>query len=132
MERQSVNQSSSDNDASMTEWQVERIQRHSVLRDAIYYHVVWKPTWESEDKLQHMLPDIIAWNTCHRYPESIRRPSNQFDPTLEHWSGKVIGRKEVDGLAYYKIQWEATMEPEANLENAKGLVRKYWDTFYKA
>ncbi|KDN60012.1 hypothetical protein CSUB01_08023 [Colletotrichum sublineola] len=131
MKRHSVEQSSSNEDASMTEWQVKRIQGHSVVHGATYYHVVWKPTWESEDKLPHMLPAITAWNVCHGYPECRTTSSDQFYATLEHWSGKVTGRKTVDGRAYYKIQWDATMEPEANLENAESAVSEYWDTWTK-
>ncbi|KAL0929499.1 uncharacterized protein CTRU02_215410 [Colletotrichum truncatum] len=127
MRKQPGDQNKNENGTSATEWEMERIQRHCVVDDTIYYHVIWKPTWESEDRLQHMLPSIIAWNNCHGYPETRRKLVNQLDHTLENWSGEVIGRKNVDGLAHYKIQWDTTIEPEANLENATGLVKGYWN-----
>ncbi|KAK0367461.1 hypothetical protein CLIM01_15182 [Colletotrichum limetticola] len=113
--------------SSTTEWQVRRIQGHSQSGDAIYYHVAWQPTWECRDRLQHMLPDLVSWDSLHGCVSSRRPPSRRYDPTLEHWSGEVAGRKEVDGLVYYKIEWQVTTEPAKNLENALSLVKEYWD-----
>ncbi|KAK0367468.1 hypothetical protein CLIM01_15175 [Colletotrichum limetticola] len=117
----------SGNTSSTDEWQVKRIQGHSDFDGAIYYHVAWEPTWESEDRLQHMLPVLVAWDRLHGYSDSRRLPPRRYDNTLEHWSGEVAGRKTIDGLTYYKIEWQVTTEPEVNLESAESLVRKYWD-----
>ncbi|KAK1658563.1 hypothetical protein BDP55DRAFT_682596, partial [Colletotrichum godetiae] len=113
--------------ARTDEWQVKRIQGHSDFDGAIYYHVAWKPTWEPEDRPQHMLPVLVDWNELHGYSNSRRLPLRRYDPTLEHWSGEVTGRKEVDSMTFYKIKWQVTTEPAANLENAHSLVKKYWD-----
>ncbi|KAK2051194.1 hypothetical protein LY76DRAFT_416847 [Colletotrichum caudatum] len=130
MKTASIDQSNSDNGTTTTEWQVKQIQGHSDVRGAIYYHVVWEPTWESEDRLQHMLRDIVAWNKRYGYSDHGRKPLPQFDRTLKDWSGKIIGRKIVNSIVHYKIEWQETMEPEANLDNATSLLKDYWDTLY--
>ncbi|KAF4881284.1 hypothetical protein CGCFRS4_v015715 [Colletotrichum fructicola] len=125
MEQQPVYHSSNNDVISMMEWQVSRIQGHRKVRGVNRYHVVWKPSWEPAHRLQHMAKEIDAWNKAHDYADYGRQPLRQPDPVLSHWSGKVIDREERDGQTYYKIEWENTEEPEANLENAQALLNEY-------
>ncbi|KAF4881795.1 hypothetical protein CGCFRS4_v015195 [Colletotrichum fructicola] len=128
METQPVHRTSNKDEAhevSTMEWQVRRIQGHREIHGVIHYDVVWEPTWELGRRLQHMATEIIAWNKQHDYSDYKRQPSYRSDPVLKHWSGKVIGRDERDGETYYRIEWETTVEPEANLENASSLLSEY-------
>ncbi|KAH9225277.1 hypothetical protein K456DRAFT_59615 [Colletotrichum gloeosporioides 23] len=126
METQSSYHNNNEDDISTMEWQVRSIEGHSQIDGELYYDVVWEPTWEPGLRLQHMAKEIIAWNKRHDYSDYKRQPLRQFDPTLKHWSGKVIGRDERDGQTHYKIEWQITREPETNLEHAKGLLSEYW------
>ncbi|KAK1710573.1 uncharacterized protein BDZ83DRAFT_640369 [Colletotrichum acutatum] len=128
--RATTDNPNSEDASSTSEWQVRHIQGHSNSGGTIYYRVAWEPTWEPADRLQHMLPVLLAWNKLHGCSYSRRVRSCQCDPTLEHWTGKVTGRKKVDGMVHYKIQWQVTTEPAVNLKNAQSLVKEYWDKVY--
>ncbi|OHE91744.1 hypothetical protein CORC01_12971 [Colletotrichum orchidophilum] len=114
----------------MTQWPVRQIQGHGEFDSVLYYNVAVEPTWESEDRLQHMLPALVAWDRRYGCSDSRKPPLRRYDPTLKHWSGKVTGRRQADGLAYYKIEWQVTREPAANLKNATSLAKEYWDKLY--
>ncbi|KAK2758435.1 hypothetical protein CKAH01_16824 [Colletotrichum kahawae] len=126
METQPVYRTNNEGEASTMEWQVRTIQGHREIHGVIHYDVAWEPTWESGRRLQHMAKEIIAWNKRHDNSYYKRQSFHQFDPILKHWSGEIIGRDERDGQTYYEIEWQITTEPEANLENANGLLSEYW------